>query len=221
MYRLTGNKLKIIALVSMTFDHIGMMFFPFCSVFKIIGRLSFPIFAYMLAEGWKYTSNKKRYMSVIWLMGIVYQLFYYFFFYMGIFITYGLSLLLIWAIEYVVSNGKKSWLISPIIVIVVILIGCIEYIFPYSGFAIDYGLVGIMIPVLIYFNKTKKDKIIFLFLGLLFLSLIYKGVQFVSLLSVVLLFFYDGKRGIKCLKYFFYVYYPMHLVIIWFISLYI
>lgn len=221
MNKLTGNKLKLIALVSMTFDHIGMLLFPFSSIFKMIGRLSFPIFVYMIAEGWKYTSNRKRYMCVIWLMGIAYQIFYYIFFsslYMGVFITYGLSLLLICSIEYFINKGKRRYIISPIVIICVILIGCIEYILPYSGFAIDYGLVGIMIPILVYFAETKKEKICFLFLGLCCLSLIYKGVQFLSLLSIPLLCFYNGNRGNKKLKYFFYIYYPVHLIVIWLIS---
>ena len=222
MNKFTGNTLKLFALVCMTIDHVGMMFFSSNVIFKIIGRLSYPVFAYMISEGWKYTSNRKRYISLIWLMGLVYQVFYYIFFsslYMGIFITYGLSLFFIWAIEYFVDNGKSSYLISPLILVCVVFVGCIEYIFPYSGFSIDYGLVGIIIPVLVYFNKTKKEKISFLFLGLCCLSLIYKGVQFVSLLSVPLLCFYNGKRGNKNLKYLFYIYYPAHLVVIWLINL--
>lgn len=222
MNKLTGNKLKLIALFSMTIDHIGMMFFPYSSVFKIIGRLSFPIFAYMIAEGWKYTSNRKRYFSLIWLMGLIYQAFYYIFFtslYMGIFITYGLSLLFIWSVEYFCGKGKKSYLISSVAIVSILLICCLEYIYPYSGFAIDYGLVGVCIPVFVYFSKDRKEKICALFLGLCCLSLIYKGVQFVSLLSVPLLCFYNGKRGNKNFKYLFYVYYPIHLIVIWLINL--
>ena len=80
MNKLTGNKLKLIALISMTVDHIGKFFFPSFIIFEIIGRIAFPIFAYMIAEGWKYTSNKKRYMLTIWGMGVLYQIIYYIFY---------------------------------------------------------------------------------------------------------------------------------------------
>ena len=57
---LSGNALKMIAAISMLIDHIGLLFFPFNGIFRIFGRLAFPIFAYMIAEGAKYTRNKKK-----------------------------------------------------------------------------------------------------------------------------------------------------------------
>ena len=56
---LTGNQLKLIALVTMTIDHIGMQLFPRVRLLRIIGRLAFPIFAYMIAEGCRYTRNRR------------------------------------------------------------------------------------------------------------------------------------------------------------------
>lgn len=46
---LTGNQLKIIALITMTLDHVGVQLFPECQMLRIIGRIAFPIFAYMIA----------------------------------------------------------------------------------------------------------------------------------------------------------------------------
>ena len=48
---LTNNQLKIIAMVSMLLDHMGLLFFPDEQIFRILGRIAFPIFAYMIAEG--------------------------------------------------------------------------------------------------------------------------------------------------------------------------
>ena len=221
MNKLSGNKLKIIALFSMTVDHIGKIFFPSVILFEIIGRLAFPIFAYLIAEGWQYTSNKKKYFSIIWIMGILYQIVYYVFcssLYIGVFITYGLSLLVICFIEYLLSKKKFCWILSPLVIAFIIFICLIEYIFPYRDFAIDYGIVGVMIPVIIYFNKTKKEKLCFLFIALCGLVFIYDIIQIFTLLSVVLLFMYNGERGNKKLKYLFYIYYPGHLVILWLLS---
>ena len=59
---LTGNQLKLLALITMTIDHIGMILFPHIPLFRIIGRLSMPIFAYMIAEGCRHTRNRKKYL---------------------------------------------------------------------------------------------------------------------------------------------------------------
>ena len=60
-YGLTGNALKIIAAISMFIDHMGLIFFPGVELFRILGRIALPIFAFMIAEGCKYTKNRLRY----------------------------------------------------------------------------------------------------------------------------------------------------------------
>lgn len=50
---LNGNMLKIIAAITMTIDHIGAILFPHILILRIIGRIAFPIFAFMIAEGYK------------------------------------------------------------------------------------------------------------------------------------------------------------------------
>ena len=54
---LNGNALKIIGAVSMFIDHVGVLFFPRVLFLRIIGRLAFPIFAYLIAEGCRHTNN--------------------------------------------------------------------------------------------------------------------------------------------------------------------
>ena len=49
----------------MTLDHIGVALFPGNEIFRVIGKISFPVFVYMIAEGYKYTKNRKRYLAVI------------------------------------------------------------------------------------------------------------------------------------------------------------
>ena len=58
---LSGNVLKILAAIFMVVDHSGLMLFGDMSIMRIIGRLSFPIFAFMIAEGCKHTKNKVKY----------------------------------------------------------------------------------------------------------------------------------------------------------------
>ena len=55
---INGNGIKLLAAVLMVIDHIGAIFFPQIVWLRCVGRISFPLFAYMLAVGCKYTRNK-------------------------------------------------------------------------------------------------------------------------------------------------------------------
>lgn len=220
---INGNILKIIALISMTIDHIGTMFFPSLVIFKIIGRISFPIFAYMIAEGWTYTSDRKRYFLVILSMAFLYQLFYYLFYSslsQGVFVTYSLSLIFIFSIEKAID--KKGIYFAFLFIILLFLVAVTVYVpnkFIYSGFFIDYGFAGVLLPVVVYFSRGKVFKLIAVTIDLMVLGLVSGGIQLICLFSIPLLALYNGKRGNKNLKLFFYIYYPAHLVFIYLLSL--
>ena len=68
---MTGNQLKMIALITMTIDHVGVILLPQYPILRIIGRLSFPIFAYMVAEGCHYTHDIKKYAARLFLFAVV------------------------------------------------------------------------------------------------------------------------------------------------------
>ena len=74
----TNNQLKLIALVSMTVDHVGMVLFPKAMWLRLIGRLAFPIFAYMIAEGCRNTKGMTRYLGTLAASAAVCQLVYFF-----------------------------------------------------------------------------------------------------------------------------------------------
>ena len=76
-FGLTNNQLKIIAMVSMALDHIGLLFFPDAAIFRILGRIAFPIFAYMIAEGCRYTKNRAKYLGLIGAMAIAFQVVFF------------------------------------------------------------------------------------------------------------------------------------------------
>jgi len=75
-FGLSGNALKLIAIVIMTIDHIGMQLFPNILMLRIIGRLAFPIFAYMIAEGCTYTKDRRKYLITIAVFAAVCQIVY-------------------------------------------------------------------------------------------------------------------------------------------------
>ena len=74
---LSGSSLKIIAVISMLIDHIGYILLPEVAFLRYIGRLAFPIFAYMIAEGCRYTKNRAKYLGMIAGMAVIFQAVYF------------------------------------------------------------------------------------------------------------------------------------------------
>ena len=217
---LTGNQLKIIAMISMVLDHVGLVFFPEVELFRILGRIAFPIYAYMIAEGCAHTKNRKKYLGTILGMGILFQLVYLIFMgdiYQGILITFSLSIGLIYAIEGFINTKNPVYraLMCSIIAFIIFYGVVCPYIFGEYGFAIDYDVWGIILPVFIYFAPTKLSKLFFTTAVLVTMAFFNAPRQFFALVSVLLLALYNGERGKLKMKYFFYIFYPLHLVIIY------
>ena len=224
MPQLNGNQLKLLALASMTLDHMGLLLFPHILVLRVIGRLAFPIFSFMIAEGWQYTHDRKRYFLTLLVLGIAFQLVYLVVdnsLHLCIFITYVLSLCLIGAVEWAQKQtGRRAWLV-PAFVVVAELFLCegLPWVLLQYGFDVDYGFFGVLLPALVYFPRSKRAKLGWLAVGLLALSLRLGWVQIACLLSLPVLYIYNGKRGKLRLKNLFYIYYPAHLAGLWCISM--
>ena len=217
---LTNNQLKIIAMITMIIDHVGVALFPSTLIFRQIGRISFPIYAYLIAEGCRHTRSRKRYLGFIAIMALVFQAVYTVFLgslYQGILVTFSLAIGLIFALEGVIKpKALEKRLFCGAIVLLILFIGvACPIIFKEHGFQIDYDIWGLTLPVLVYFAPNKKVKIVALLVFLTVMSAFSSGVQWWSLLSVPLLALYNGERGKRNMKYFFYILYPLHLVIIY------
>ncbi len=216
---MSGTVLKIFALVAMTLDHIGLVLFPQVEVFRLIGRLAFPIFAYMIAEGCYHTRRMGKYFLTVTAVGAVCQVAYYVAMnslYMCVLVSFSLSIFLIGLVKFAQKgNGFGRWLL-PLLGIagVYFLTEILPIVLKNTDYCIDYGFWGVMLPVAIYLGRTKGEKLIFASLMLLALGMTYGGVQIYGLLAIPFLALYNGKRGKGLGKYFFYIYYPAHLLVI-------
>ncbi len=216
---MSSNQLKILALVAMTADHVGLMLLPGCQILRIIGRLSFPIFAYMIAEGCRYTSHKARYLGMVLGIGILCQLVYFFTMeslYQCILITFSLSISIIFILKWAEEKGGLCWLgFAVSCLAAVFLCRILPQLLKGTDFGIDYGLTGVMLPVLIYLADTRPRRLMAAGIGLVLVALEAGGIQWFGLLALLPLALYDGTRGKRKLKYLFYYYYPLHLAAIW------
>lgn len=230
---LSGNMLKYIAALSMLLDHIGVIFFPSEMTFRILGRLALPIFAYMIAEGCRYTRNKLRYFLYVFGLAAACQLVYFIYdgdTYMCILVTFSLSILMIYALQFF----KKCLFDRNCPVLKTILAGVIFFAMVGGTYAlnkfltIDYGFWGCMLPVFaallhptdnapVALKAIDHPWVHALMLGVGIVMMVLLGtsvmsVQIYALLALPLLLLYSGKRGKHKMKYFFYIFYPTHLV---------
>ncbi len=232
-----ANALKFLAAILMVIDHTGVLFFPHLVLFRIIGRLSMPMFALALSEGCRYTKNKTKHFLLLFSLALVCQIVYYFFddgsLYMCILVTFSIAVLTIYAMQ----NFKKrlfdgSSLYRQIFaggLFALIIVGAYILCNYCSPVIIDYGFWGCMTPVLASLfdfrginapDALKKldclpMRVGCLWLGLLFIALSVSSsttLPFWALLSLPLLLLYNGRKGKLKTKYFFYLFYPLHLV---------
>lgn len=249
---LSGNALKIIACILMAIDHIGYILFPYNDLFRIIGRLAYPIFAFMIAEGVKHTKNKLRYFLTMLGFGALFQIVMYIYAkdtFMGIFITFSLAIPACYALQFfkksILDTTSKPKIKVLSGVILVLSVGAIYLINQFVD--IDYGFFGCILPLIItlfhFSNNSRPNSpsivyekikvldnhylsVLMLALGLIGVWLMgvpisIKPLQPFSFLSIPLLLLYNGKRGKYKMKYFFYIFYPVHLLIIYGISYFI
>ena len=202
----------------MTVDHIGLMLFPRYLIFRQIGRLAFPIFAYMIAEGCRHTRSMPRYWGLVTAVAVVCQIGCFVAMqslYQCIFVTFSLSIGLIGLIKIAQRRDGLCW-VFPVagLATVFVVTEVLPYILSATDYGVDYGFWGVLLPVAVYLGKSKWEKLLLAAIVLLVLALGTGPIQFYSLLSLPLLALYNGKRGRGMGKYFFYIYYPAHLVAI-------
>lgn len=220
---LDTNFIKLIAIISMTVDHIGNAFFPEYPIFRWIGRLAFPLFCYCLTVGMLYTHSIKNYLLRLGAFALISQPFWVLafnsddiagnIFNLNIFFTLAVSLLAAWGLK-----EKQWWLFAA----GVILLNVINF---------DYAMTGLILMMIFYFCRNKPR------LGALLYTLSYLpalsgsmedplalrlgghaiGFEIFALLALPFIYF-RTKSGLRISKWFFYLYYPAHLFLIFLIQ---
>lgn len=215
--------LKMIAIISMFIDHVGYAIFGKFSYFNYIGRIAFPIFAFQISEGYVHTKNLKKYFFRLFLFAIISQIPFMLFhsilsteFSLNIFFTLLLGLACIFI--YDKSNYKILGIIASIAIGIIAQIShC------------DYGFYGVAIILIFYiFKDNFINASIFFILATAIKYLVpiikygfnnvYLYLFIFTIISAIFLATYNGKKG-KNTKYLLYLFYPIHLLLIYGISL--
>jgi hypothetical protein len=235
---LSAGKLKLLACILMVIDHIGFYFFPESILLRAIGRLAFPIFAFFIAEGCRFTRNKLRYFLQVFAVGLVCALAFYFYtgaFEGNILLTFSCSILLIYTVQmFKQAWAEHRWARMGLAAILFVAAGVGVYLFNRLMMGISYGIFGAILPLTVSVTDYEEGKAPAFFkrldhpllkMGLFAIGLVViaaassmKVVQSFSLLALIPLSMYNGKGGSKKLKWWFYAFYPAHLVVIWLIG---
>lgn len=241
---LNAFHLKVIAIIAMLINHIGHGFsmqeayYGFYAFSLFIGNLTFPIMAYLLVEGYRYTRDVKRYalrLALFWILSIV--PFWMCFYYPTPFTAMQL-----------VNNIMFTLLMGLLLLIVTdrvdsaVLRGVLVLLFTCMTVLSDWPIIGVL---MIYgFHRIKEPRrkcyvpVLYTFLfsltlvGLMLFSanatdiemgaILMQGVAFLGLILVIpLLLSYNGQRGYcpPWVKWGFYIFYPTHLLILGFLNM--
>lgn len=209
-FGLSTFALKMIAVLSMAIDHTGAVLFPSNMFLRIIGRLAFPIYAFVLVEGFFHTRDVEKYAKRLGLFALISEIpfdlaFYNVPFYWGhqnIYFTLFLGILTTIFVE------KQK---NDIFGFLIFLIGAFSAEFLHT----DYGSFGILI-IGIFYGFRRKDifKTVFITLSNILLA---GGIQSYAAISMIPILFYNGKKG-PSMKYFFYSFYLLHLLVLYVLS---
>ncbi len=224
---MTLFRLKIIAVIAMTIDHIGAFLFPQAMWLRIIGRLALPIFAWAIANGYHYTHSRMTYLMRLLLFASISQIPFWFI-YNGIFNTpyllnifftlaYGLGVIMVY-------ERYKETTVGWLLVLFTLGIG--------SLLPLEYGLYGVVTVFLFHLTyKQPKDMIVTQILWTLF-AIALRGqygvtfdfvgytlyaasvYQVYMIGSLPLIYAYTGKPGYTKYKWWFYWFYPVHLILL-------
>ncbi len=226
---MTSNALKVIALILMLIDHVGAIFFPSLRILRVIGRLAFPIFIFLLNEGFFYTRSRRDYLLRLILFAFISEIpydlaFYNRFPYNGkcnVFFTLALGMIVMICADrlYEIYPSAISDLLRalPFILAILCCFGIADMLHT------DYGSAGVLAIGTGYMLKRLNMHRCIVFFGIVAaLVLCGKPLEAAAFAALPLILLYNGKRGVNnfAIKMFFFSFYPLHLLLLFFISRY-
>ena len=241
---ISGSTLKLIAIFTMLIDHIaatvilqminngigGQTLIDIYWVMRSIGRMAFPVFCFLLVEGFKYTHSREKYAARMFIFALISEIPFDLainntvleFKSNNVFFTLLLGLLAITVLDWLKSVDKiekassavKWFFVTLIRCIVMVSVVLVMMIIAEFALCCDYGAAGVGCIVMMYLVSSNRD--VAFAVAVILLGLFSGTIEFFALFMLIPLRYYNGKRGIS-LKYIFYAFYPVHLFVLYLI----
>lgn len=223
--KINADTIKSIAVITMFIDHLGaalvweyvltlqgdarMQWYTIYMIMRKIGRLAFPIYCFFIVEGLEHTRSVKKYIMRLLIFAFISEIPFDYAFqsrltldYQNVFFTLAIGLICIWGVREVeerIANHIKQIVFKTLIIAAGIFLANMLNT-DYSGFGV------LIIAVLYLFQKSRLLQCIAGAVGFAW--------EVTAPISFLLLFFYNGERGRRINKYFFYAFYPVHLAVL-------
>lgn len=212
---LNAFHLKMIALLTMLIDNFGMVFYPQVEIYRIIGRISFMLFAFLLVEGTHHTKDFKGYLKRLFIWALISEIPFdlahsgmvFNWQEQNIFFTLFLSAFGI----YILKNSQTALRKISVIIATFFVMNLIKA---------DYGAYGLIVIYLFYFIKSLDIKIIIIQLTSIILVFFGDVLQMWSGMAFIPILLYNQKQGMKTGKLF-YSFYAVHLLLFSVINFYL
>ena len=222
----TSNILKLIAMLSMITDHIGAVLFPQYRILRWIGRLAFPIFVFLLTEGFFHTHNRRLYLLRLFLFALISEIPFDLAFSKQPFDFEKCNVFFTLAIGFLVMMMAENLFISPptlryepmrAIGLPMLMAVCF---FVADQLHTDYSTAGILAIGIGYCLQRVNFHRCIVFSGIVLMLVIVHTVEVWAYLALPFIFLYNGRLGVKnkALQFAFYAFYPAHLLVLYFIK---
>lgn len=234
-FDISSAGLHILAMAIMLCDHLGMVLFPQAAWMRSVGRLAFPIFAFLLVEGFCHTKNFTKYAGRMFVCALIAEVPFDLmtsgrlvdFSHQNVIWTLLIALFLMWVAEqYRSHSGKRFQAMLVIWIVLGFFLG--------EALATDYSGAGVlMVLVFFFFHERTPASLVMQFACLFILNAFFVPSVFISvfgyeilqqtlaILALPLIWLYRGRQGYHSqgFQYLHYAFYPCHALILWYCGL--
>ncbi|MCA1291634.1 conjugal transfer protein TraX [Paenibacillus sp. alder61] len=200
--------MQLIAMITMLIDHIGLLFFPGEVIWRVIGRIAFPLYAYALVQGYAHTSNFKRYATRLLLIAVISQIPY----------------------QLVLNDAGLNVVVTLLVAILVLKIldhtrpGVLSVLI-ISGFAVfmevlpfDYGAYGLLLVLIFKYAQSTGMLLMHLLLNCVYLFSYGWTIQMISILPTLVIAYGPGLwkhlESMRVPAWVWRSFYPAHLFVL-------
>ena len=204
---LTTFQLKVLGIISMLADHVGAVLYPEAVWLRYAGRLAFPIFCFLLVEGYYHTGNVAKYMARLGIFALISEIPFDLAFHQtlwfpakqNVFLTLFIGLGMLWGLE-----RERERIIR--VGIVLLSMWAAEFL------CCDYGFMGVLLIAV--FGVTRGKNTARYLAGAVWNVFWPSRIQTAGALAMLPIALYNGQKG-RSMKFFFYLFYPVHLFILY------